>query len=128
MNHDPHNRLRNCLPELRSRVLQTLADMERRGHPMVVTDGFRTVKQQRDLYALGRTKPGKIVTNCDGVTRRSAHQEGRAADCAFVGPDGRITWDGPWSLYGRVAGWYGLDWGGNWQRFIDRPHVEWRGQ
>jgi len=28
----------------------------------------------------------------------------------------------------RVAGWYGLDWGGNWERFVDRPHVEWRGQ
>lgn len=91
---------------------------------MVVTDGYRTLLQQQRLYALGRLQPGKIVTNCDGVRVRSRHQDGEAADCAFVAPDGRITWEGDWELYARVAEWYGLEAGGHWTGFKDRPHIQ----
>ena len=41
-----------------------------------VVQGLRTVDQQRELYAQGRTKPGKIVT----WTMRSDHLTGRAVD------------------------------------------------
>ena len=38
--------------------------------------GVRTVKEQEDLYAIGRTKDldKKPVTNLDGVNKRSKHQ------------------------------------------------------
>lgn len=39
------------------------------------TAGFRTVKEQQALYAQGRTKPGPVVTNCDGVVKLSDHQK-----------------------------------------------------
>lgn len=48
----------------------------------VVTDGVRTLEQQAELYAIGRTKPGKIVT----WTMKSNHLPkedgyGYAVDC-----------------------------------------------
>lgn len=41
-----------------------------------VLEGVRTAERQRELYAQGRTKPGKIVT----WTLRSRHLTGRAVD------------------------------------------------
>lgn len=41
-----------------------------------VLEGVRTLARQRELYAQGRTKPGKIVT----WTMKSRHIEGKAVD------------------------------------------------
>ena len=41
-----------------------------------VLEGVRTAERQRELYAQGRTKPGRIVT----WTLRSRHLTGRAVD------------------------------------------------
>lgn len=57
-----------------------------------ITCGLRSTKQQQDLYALGRTKAGKRVTNCDGIIKKSAHQLGRAVDIAIV-KNGKISWN-----------------------------------
>ena len=39
-----------------------------------ITEGVRTVQRQQELFALGRTKPGKKVTNADGIKNKSNHQ------------------------------------------------------
>lgn len=39
-----------------------------------ITDGVRTLEQQKALYAQGRTKLGPIVTYADGVKNKSNHQ------------------------------------------------------
>lgn len=57
-----------------------------------ITCGLRSTKQQQDLYALGRTKAGKRVTNCDGIIKKSAHQLGKAVDIAIV-KNGKISWN-----------------------------------
>ena len=41
-----------------------------------VLEGVRTIERQRELYAQGRTAPGKIVT----WTMKSRHIEGKAVD------------------------------------------------
>lgn len=41
-----------------------------------VLEGLRTLERQRELYAQGRTAPGKIVT----WTMKSRHIEGKAVD------------------------------------------------
>lgn len=54
---------------------------------VMVVEGLRSKQRQADLYAQGRTKPGKVVT----WTLRSKHLEGRAVDLApFI--DGAIDW------------------------------------
>lgn len=119
--------------ELATRIGRVLEAMKQHGAPMKVTHGFRTVEQQRALFAKGRTvkgdgvtakRPmGRIVTHCDGVIKESDHQSGRAADCAFIGLDPYAE-SHPWALYGAEAKKAGLVWGGDFKNLNDRPHVE----
>ena len=39
-----------------------------------VVSGVRLTTEQQLLYAQGRTMPGPIVTNCDGIHNLSSHQ------------------------------------------------------
>ncbi len=56
--------------------------------PFIVVEGLRTKERQAELYAQGRTKPGKIVT----WTLKSKHIDGKAVDIApFVA--GQIDWN-----------------------------------
>ena len=127
---DPHRlvRLRGCHPELKTRVERLIAVLARDGLDLVLTQGVRSVAQQQMLYAQGRSKPGKIVTNCDGVRHPSNHQPkadgyGYAVDVAWR-VAGSITWEGPWNRLGMLTSEHGLVWGGMWERFPDRPHLE----
>lgn len=115
-------------PSLVEKVQKVLAAMAALGFPMKVVQGLRTAEQQAALYAQGRTAPGKIVTNADGVTHKSNHQArqdglGHAVDCAFVGPD-PFADSLPWGAYGACCKAVGLAWGGDWKSITDRPHAE----
>ena len=123
-------RLVGVSPDLIIYTGRILAAMDALGFPMMVTDGVRTVAAQQALYAQGRTAVGLIVTQRDGVTRRSNHQThadgfGHAVDCCFL-VDGQPSWDHrlPWHLYGAMAQALGLVWGGAWTKFVDLPHIE----
>ncbi|HYE78038.1 MAG TPA: M15 family metallopeptidase [bacterium] len=127
---DPRlHKLDGVKAEVAAKVRQLLKAMELLGHPMLITDAFRTTEQQQLLYAQGRTTPGPIVTHADGLRRRSKHQDGVAVDLTFwhVGADGvaRPCWCAkhPWLLYGEAGKALGLKWGGDWKS-PDRPHLE----
>jgi peptidoglycan LD-endopeptidase CwlK len=124
------DRLAGVHPVLVAAITSVLTEMAEHGSPMMVTNGVRTVEEQKQLYAQGRTTPGPIVTHCDGVTTRSNHQPhadgfGHAVDCAFVDEHGDPRWvdSDPWDLYGARVRAHGLHWGGLWTR-PDRPHAE----
>lgn len=114
--------------DLLTKVGKVLAAMEALGFPMRICQGVRTVAEQKALYAQGRTAPGSVVTNCDGVLRPSNHQAradgfGHAVDCCFT--QGDPFGEGqPWSVYGAAAKAVGLKWGGDFKTITDRPHVE----
>ena len=55
----------------------------------MVVEGFRTLARQQELYAQGRTTPGKIVT----WTMQSKHLAGSAVDIAPVDASGKILWE-----------------------------------
>jgi len=92
------------------------------GIKVMLTCGYRSIAEQNRLYAIGRTKPGKRVTNARGG--ESWHNYGLAADYAFV-INGKVTWNGPWATFGKIARECGLEWGGDFKSIIDRPHVQW---
>ncbi|MCL4553492.1 MAG: M15 family metallopeptidase [Candidatus Marsarchaeota archaeon] len=100
---------------------KTLAE---HGIKVVLTWGYRSIADQNKLYAKGRTAPGNVVTNAYGGY--SWHNFGLAADYAFV-INGKVTWNGPWDVFGKIARQCGLEWGGSWKKFKDRPHVQWTG-
>jgi len=91
------------------------------GIKVIMTNGCRSIAEQNKLYVKGRTAPGSIVTNARGGY--SWHNFGLAADYAFV-INGKVTWNGPWDMFGRIAKECGLEWGGSWKTLKDRPHVQ----
>lgn len=84
---------------------------------------YRSRTEQDELYAQGRTIPGKIVTNARAG--QSAHNFGLAFDGAPL-VHGRIAWDDheAWTTYGHVAAAVGLEWAGTWPSFKEFPHVQ----
>lgn len=115
-------------PDLEKKVKLILNAMLLLGFPMRVVQGVRTAEEQAKLYAQGRTAPGSIVTNCDGIVKKSRHQPaadgfGHAVDCAFVGPQ-PFAESHPWRLYGEMGKALGLLWGGDWKSLVDKPHIE----
>lgn len=113
-------------PEFRRKLEAVIKDLDGHGVKIFVTEGFRSLERQQWLYAQGRTRKGPIVTNCDGVSNKSAHQSAKAADVAFRGTKLYPPGDSPaWKLLASSAKAHGLTWGGTW-RFKDRPHLELR--
>lgn len=95
--------------------------------------GFRTVSDQQELYAIGRTTElhRSPVTHADGVEKKSKHQSKKAVDVIpFV--DGKPVWNDE-ALFHKIAVCMlqasselgiRLAWGGNWSTFKDLPHYE----
>ena len=54
-----------------------------------VVEGVRSLQRQAELYAQGRTAPGKIVT----WTMKSKHIDGLAVDIAPCDEKGNILWN-----------------------------------
>ena len=65
------NKLKTCHPDLQ-KVFKLV--LKRSVIDVTITYGLRTDNEQKKLYAKGRTAPGGIVTNCDGLNKKSKHQ------------------------------------------------------
>lgn len=90
---------------------------------------YRSIEEQNQLFAQGRTRRGKKVTNARGG--ESFHNYGLAADLCLFEPvleKGKRTWfpnvHPVWNHIGQAANVVGLEWGGDWKRMKDRPHVQ----
>lgn len=102
---------------------------------VIITQGLRTFTEQDALYAQGRTKPGKKVTNAKGG--QSVHNYGFACDIALIIKDKEVSWDtkkdwdkdnqSDWMEVVSVFKKYGWSWGGDWISFKDMPHFDKKG-
>lgn len=120
------------------------AAIENSPYDFRITDGARTTEEQFALYQIGRSKPGRIVTNCDGKKAKSNHQikadgYGHAVD---IFPCGVIE-NGVYRKFTSEEGYdekklklianhilavaksknVNIEWGGNW-KMNDTPHFE----
>lgn len=104
------------------------------------TGTMRTKAKQAELYAQGRTKPGKIVTRTM-ETKHRVQSDGYVHAIDIIGnKNGQPTWDPPYftnelakkisSILTTEAAKYGLtiSSGVNWPSFSDPPHHEWYGK
>ena len=115
---------------LHHKFLPLVWDLARRmkalGIPMHLISGLRTWEQQKALYAQGRTKPGRRVT--DAKPGYSYHNYGLAADWGRV--DGKPLSEADWQVFGqevkRLRNESGalLVWGGTFPKLHDVGHVE----
>ena len=91
---------------------------------MLVVETVRDLEYQASLYAQGRTKPGKIVTN---QKTPSFHWDkvGLAFDiCKNV--KGHEYDDADFfRRCGAIGKKMGFSWGGDWKSLPDKPHFQW---
>lgn len=114
-----------------------------------IVSGVRTTKEQQALYAQGRTTPGAVVTQVDGVKKKSNHQVksdglGHAFDfCPYI--NGALNWNATTAFITialhikEKAKCLGIRvrWGADWdndgvtkaqgdkdENFVDLPHIE----
>ena len=110
-------------PEVQAIIPKFLDECKKQGLIVKVTDTVRTKAEQDKLYAQGRTEPGNIVTNVKYPY--SNHNWGMAFDiCRNDGKGAYNDSDGWFAKVGAVAVKLGLEWGGNWKGFTDKPHFE----
>ena len=94
------------------------------GLPVLVVETVRDLEYQASLYAQGRTKPGKIVTNqktpsfhwdkvalafdiCKNVKVHEYDDADFFRRCGAIGKE------------------MGFSWGGDWKSLPDKPHFQW---
>jgi peptidoglycan L-alanyl-D-glutamate endopeptidase CwlK len=116
-------------PTLQNLVVRFLEECKKQGLNVLITETLRTQKEQEELYSQGRTKPGKIITNCKGY--QSPHCWGIAFDfCRNVKGKEYDNSDGFFEKVGKIAKTlfdnteYDLFWGGDFKSFVDKPHIE----
>lgn len=113
-------KLEELVPEARWAAQCWLSDCFALGRPFTVSEVFRTTERQKALYAQGRTKPGPIVTERDGVTNLSEHQTRLAADIyPNCSKKDQNAW---WIEIADIGRKYGVKHPYTKGRFIDLPH------
>ena len=111
-------------PELQKKIKILKSKCEEAGLKIGIAEALRTVAEQEEKYAIGRTKPGKKVTNARGTSYSSMHQWGVAFD--VYRNDGKGAYydkDGFFTKVGKIGQSIGLEWGGTWT-FQDKPHFQ----
>lgn len=96
-----------------------------------ITHTLRTIKEQNDLYAQGRTEKGSIVTFAKGG--ESMHNYGLAIDICLIIDGKEASWDAKadydkdgvadWMEIVHVFKMHGWTWGGDW-KMQDLPHFQ----
>jgi peptidoglycan L-alanyl-D-glutamate endopeptidase CwlK len=119
-------------PMVKQRTNDLIQKAGKKGIQVVITDDFRSVKDQEKLYQQGRTVSGHIVTNAKGGD--SYHNYGLAIDFALKTSSGNVIWDmdydgnrngkSDWSEVVTIAKDLGFKWGGDWKDFQDYPHLQ----
>jgi hypothetical protein len=104
--------------------------------PFYLFMGLRTWAEQAELWAQGRTRPGKIVTKAQPGD--SLHNYGIATDYVLDGmiekPGVQWSWEikadlnhdgrNDWVQMAEIAKACGLEAGFFWKKFPDAPHVQ----
>ena len=130
------DRISKLHPSVRDEVTKIIEEINTKfltGRAKVrIAQGLRTFAEQDALYAQGRTKPGKKVTNAKGG--QSVHNFGFAVDIVLIIDGKEASWDTKKDWDGdKVADWdecvkvfakYGWSWGGSWTSFKDMPHFD----
>ena len=103
-----------------------VAACKKDGIDILITSTWRDNESQNALFAQGRTKPGKIVTNARGGS--SFHNYKLAFDFVPI-VNGKAQWNDvrTFKRAGEIGKQVGLDWAGDWKNFKEFAHLQWTG-
>jgi peptidoglycan L-alanyl-D-glutamate endopeptidase CwlK len=96
------------------------------GIDILITSTYRDAESQNALYAQGRTKPGRKVTNAQAG--KSWHNWKVAFDFVPI-VHGKAQWNdtATFNKCGAIAESCGLEWAGRWTRFKELAHCQYTG-
>lgn len=98
-----------------------LEECEKQGLKVLVTETYRSQARQSYLYEQGRTRPGQIVTQ---VKKVGYHNTGNAWDICQNIKGKEYSDDSFFEKCGKIAKLLGIEWGGYWTGFVDKPHFQ----
>lgn len=110
---------------VRESALEMIRRAYKEGINVQISEGYRSNTRQNQLYAQGRTKPGNIVTNARAG--QSWHNYGIAVDFFLTSNDGnKALWtvNKDWRRAAQIGKSLGFEWGGDWDGFVDNPHLQ----
>lgn len=113
----------DLLPRTKQKAIMFQRQCAEEKIDIIFTSTYRDNASQDALYAQGRTRPGKIVTEVRGGD--SYHNHRVAFDFVPI-VNGKAVWDDKilWERCGAIGKECGLEWGGSWKGFKDRPHMQ----
>lgn len=119
--------LNDLHPIVRDKAEQALAECKAKGIDVLVTCTLRTGEEQNQLFAQGRTEPGRVITNARAG--QSMHQYGCALDIyPVIGGKPDFTGTRPeWHVIAGIFKSLGFEWGFDWPRFKEMPHFQFTG-
>ena len=106
-------------PEAKRACNLFMAECERQGLNVLITETYRSQERQDYLYAQGRTRAGKKVT----WTKSSRHTSRRAWDICKNVKGAEYSDAGFFKKCGEIARSFNITWGGDWKT-PDTPHFE----
>jgi len=110
-------------PYVKYLAQKLIDEAKKQGLKVLITSTLRDAEYQAYLYSFGRTRKGQIITN---VKLPAAHGYGLAFDiCQNI--KGKEWEDAFFRKAGKIGVSIGLEWGGNWKTFIDKPHFQYVG-
>jgi peptidoglycan LD-endopeptidase CwlK len=123
--------LNDLHPAVKKRADAFLAAAKKHGIDLLVTSTYRDNASQAYIYAQGRTRPGKRVTNAK--PGQSMHNWRVAIDVVPI-VAGKPVWDtrhpanlALWNRVGTIAESVGLEWSGRWKNNPEFAHVQYTG-
>ena len=108
---------------LHPQLQNSIKKIQKKFPDILITETYRSVKEQDALYAKGRTKDGKIVTNAKGKGYKSHHQWGIAFDFCKNVKGHEYDDSAYFKKVSKYAKRLGLAWGGDWKSIKDVPHL-----
>ena len=115
--------LDDLIPQAKAKILQWVELCKSENIDLLIYCTYRDNDQQNFLYASGRTRPGRILTNARGGY--SFHNYRLAVDFVpMVG--GKPQWLDVmlFTRAGELAEEVGLEWAGRWKSFKELGHVQ----
>jgi peptidoglycan LD-endopeptidase CwlK len=113
-------------PTVRPLVFAFIKECANHGIEVLITSTYRDNESQAALYAIGRTKPGKKVTNAG--PGQSMHNYRLAFDFVVI-ENGKAVWNdkAAFERCGIIAEKIGLTWAGRWKKFPELAHCQFTG-
>lgn len=113
-------------PKVAALAKKFVAECKKEGIDVLITSTYRDFESQNALYAQGRTKPGKVVTNAKAG--QSYHNFRVAFDFVPI-VNGKAQWNDlrTFKKCGEIGKKLGLEWAGDWKSFKELAHLQYTG-